>query len=137
MARSIAAAAITAIAAAGLLVASGTAHADCDKGPTFTSQDSGITYVCFDGQYGEGGLVEIPGNGVFRVGVEVAPSTYRSAGPDSPGGTCSWSTHRTLAASPSDIVEGNKSTGQLYAVIPPTVAAFESTGCQNWHWVSS
>jgi hypothetical protein len=137
MARAVAAAAITALTAAGLLAAPGAARAECDKGPTFTSRDSGITYVCVNGQYGESGYVQIPGNGVFRVGAEVAPGTYRSAGPDSPGGTCSWSTHRTLGASVSDMVDGNTSTGQLYVVIPSTVAAFESAGCQTWHWVSS
>jgi hypothetical protein len=139
----------------GAVYAAGAAHADCPEGSSYTSQDSGITYHCVRGQYHEGpygGLPRgVPGNGVFRVGVDVAPGTYRTNGPTSAGATCSWATHRTLGAGwlgippiarpddvsgTSDIVDGNASTGQLYAKIPPTVAAFETNGCQPWQRVS-
>jgi hypothetical protein len=74
----------------------------------------------------------IPGNGVFQVGAEVAPGTYKSAGPSPAGGMCSWTTHSSLGVSMDDIVDGNASTGQIYAQIPATVKAFETVGCSTW-----
>jgi hypothetical protein len=35
-----------------------------------------------------------------------------------------------------DIVDGNASSGQLYAQIPATVKAFETVGCATWMKVS-
>ncbi|MCW2689820.1 MAG: conserved hypothetical secreted protein [Mycobacterium sp.] len=132
----------------GALYTTGAAHASCVEGSSYTSPDSGIMYLCIGGEPEEGGYlpgtdvfvqadghVVIPGNGVFRVGVAAA-GTYRSAGSASSGGTCSWATHRTLGAGSSDIVDRNASTGQLYAQIPSTVAAFETNGCQPWQKVS-
>lgn len=78
----------------------------------------------------------IPGDGVFRVGVDVAPGTYKSAGPSISGSMCSWSTHSSVGVSMDDMVDGNASSGQLYANIPATVKAFETIGCQTWVRVS-
>lgn len=48
---------------------------------------------------------QFPGDGVFLVGTDIAPGTYRTEGPSNPLilvfgrvselSTCSWSTHRT------------------------------------------
>lgn len=78
----------------------------------------------------------IPGDGMFRVGVDIAPGTYKSAGPSSRDGMCSWSTHSAVGVSSDDMVDANASSGQLYASIPGTVKAFQTTGCQTWVKIS-
>lgn len=89
---------------------------------------------------------QIPGNGVFHVGTEIAPGTYHTQGPSnplilvfgkvSPLSTCSWLTHSTPGASNDDIVDANSSLGPMYAKVPATVAAFETMNCQPWTRVS-
>jgi hypothetical protein len=88
----------------------------------------------------------IPGNGVFRVGPEIAPGLYHSDGPSNPLiivlgkvsdlSTCTWFTHSTPAATKEDVVDTNTSMGPLYVKIPATVAAFESLNCRPWTRVS-
>jgi hypothetical protein len=88
----------------------------------------------------------IPGNGVFHVGTDIAPGTYHTQGPSnplilvfgkvSPLSTCSWLTHSTPGAGNDDIVDSNSSMGPMYAKVPATVAAFETTNCQPWTQVS-
>ncbi|WP_099024697.1 hypothetical protein [Mycolicibacterium palauense] len=89
---------------------------------------------------------QIPGNGVFRVGVDIEPGTYRSQGPStplilvfgdvSPISFCSWSTHSTPAAGDGDLVDANSSLGPVYATVPATVVAFRTANCQPWTRVS-
>ncbi len=85
---------------------------------------------------------QIPGNGVFLVGTDILPGTYRTEGPANPLilifgrvselSTCSWSTHSTPAASTDDIVDTNTSMGPMSVVIPATVAAFQTMNCKLW-----
>ncbi|MDC9006013.1 hypothetical protein [Mycobacterium marinum] len=85
---------------------------------------------------------QIPGNGVFLVGTDMLPGTYRTEGPANPLilvfgrvselSTCSWSTHSTPAASTDDIIDTNTSMGPMSVVIPPTVAAFQTMNCKLW-----
>jgi len=85
----------------------------------------------------------IPGNGVFQVGVDIAPGLYRTAGSAStwgvwinnvptPASMCSWFTYSTPDANKDHIVQANTSVGQMFASIPSTVKAFESQNCQPW-----
>ncbi|GAB7142504.1 hypothetical protein [Mycobacterium riyadhense] len=85
---------------------------------------------------------QIPGDGVFLVGTDIAPGTYRTEGPSNPLilvfgrvselSTCVWSTHSTPTPSPADIVNTNTSMGPMTVVIPPTVAAFQTMNCKLW-----
>lgn len=52
----------------------------------------------------------IPGDGTFRVGIDVAPGTYKSSGGTSPSGSCYWYRHATVGGS-NDILDSNSSTG--------------------------
>jgi hypothetical protein len=89
---------------------------------------------------------QIPGNGVFQVGPDIAPGLYHTNGPSNPLilifgkvsdlSTCSWFTHSTPAASKQDVVETNSSLSPMYANVPATVKAFESMNCQPWTRVS-
>ncbi|WP_239657404.1 hypothetical protein [Mycobacterium riyadhense] len=85
---------------------------------------------------------QIPGDGVFLVGTDIAPGTYRTEGPSNPLilvfgrvselSTCVWSTHSTPTPSPADIVNTNTSMGPMTVVIPPTVAALQTMNCKLW-----
>lgn len=88
-------------------------------------------------------LDPIPGNGVFQVGVDVAPGLYRTGGTGSTFGLfingvptaesmCSWFTYDTPDASREHVVQAGTSVGPMYATIPVTVKAFESQNCQPW-----
>lgn len=89
--------------------------------------------------------VQIPGNGVFLVGTDMPPGTYRTAGPANPLilvfgrvselSTCSWSTHSAPAATADDIIDTNTSMGPMSVVIPPTVVAFQTMNCKLWERV--
>ena len=85
----------------------------------------------------------IPGNGVFRVGPEIAPGLYRTGGTASTWGVwinniptqdemCSWFTYSTPDANKQNVVQANSSMGPMYANINTTIKAFESRNCQPW-----
>ena len=85
----------------------------------------------------------IPGNGVFRVGIDIAPGLYHTGGSGSVFGVwindvptqasmCSWFTYSTPGAAKDHVVQTNTSIGPMYANINETVMAFESQNCQPW-----
>jgi len=88
----------------------------------------------------------VPGNGVFRVGPEIAPGTYQTQGPSTPlvlvfGDVapisfCSWTTYSTPGTNKADIVDSNSSLGPMYAKVPASVATFETANCHPWTKVS-
>ena len=88
-------------------------------------------------------LDPIPGNGVFRVGPDIAPGLYRTGGTASTWGVwinniptqdemCSWFTYSTPDANKENVVQANSSMGPMYATINTTIKAFESRNCQPW-----
>ncbi|QUR69876.1 hypothetical protein F6B93_16115 [Mycobacterium spongiae] len=87
-------------------------------------------------------MAQIPGNGVFQVGTEILPGTYRTEGPANPLilifgrvselSTCSWSMHSAPDANPGNIVNTNTSMGPMTVVIPPTVVSFQTANCKIW-----
>lgn len=74
----------------------------------------------------------IPGDGVYSVGDEAAPGTYKSAGPSMADGVCVWSTYSTMVNDYDSLLDSNSSMGKLYAVISTGAAAFETMGCSTW-----
>lgn len=86
---------------------------------------------------------EIPGNGVFLVGPDIAPGLYHTGGSASAFGVwinnvptqdsmCSWFTYSTPDAAKDHVLQTNTSIGPMYANINSTVKAFESQNCQTW-----
>lgn len=73
----------------------------------------------------------ISGDGTYRVGVDVQPGVYVSAGGAS-GFPCVWFRHRTLGADPSDIIDSNASQGQQIVTIAGADATFETSSCKPW-----
>lgn len=66
-----------------------------------------------------------PGNGVFIVGTDIQPGTYRAEGAGRP---CYWA----RLAAPDDILDNNLGEGQQIAVIEAGDALFETSGCTDW-----
>jgi len=89
---------------------------------------------------------EIPGDGVFQVGAEIAPGLYHTNGPSNPyvpvfgeviaESMCRWLTYGTPDANKDHVVGTDSSMGPMYANVPATVAAFETVNCQPWTRVS-
>lgn len=88
-------------------------------------------------------LDPVPGNGVFRVGIDIAPGLYHTGGTGSVFGVwindvptqdsmCSWFTYSTPDAANDHVLQTNTSIGPMYANINETVMAFKSQNCQPW-----
>lgn len=74
--------------------------------------------------------IGFPGDGVFRVNVDIQPGLYASGAPRI---ACTWVRHATLGnSSMADAIDTGTSQGQQYARIARTDAAFETTGCTPW-----
>ena len=69
----------------------------------------------------------IDADGIYKVGADIAPCTYASAGPVSDG-TCSW---RRVSAANETIDNALTHKPQVVS-IEPTDATFKTSGCQAW-----
>ncbi|CQD11791.1 lipoprotein [Mycobacterium lentiflavum] len=92
-------------------------------------------YSCPTGTPSASAAASIPGEGTFRIGVDIPPGTYKSLGGSSPGRTCYWFRHATVGGS-NDVLDSGSSTGQQYVTIAPTDGTFETSFCQPWATVS-
>ena len=70
-------------------------------------------------------------DGTYRVGVDILPGTYRSAGPR-PGGEsdCYWA--RLSSLNSTDIITNDISTGPQTVKVLPADTAFLTHSCQTW-----
>lgn len=70
------------------------------------------------------------GSGVWLVGVDVTPGTYRSTG-SVDGRYCLWSRHDTAAGGPSDgvITSDGSFDGQMLVTIEATDVVFRTNDC--------
>jgi len=80
-------------------------------------------------------VATIPGDGMFRVGADIQPGTYRSAGP-SGDVSCSWNRLSALSRRTEAWIDSGTSNGQQYVTIAPTDVAFWNQFCQPWTLVS-
>jgi hypothetical protein len=69
----------------------------------------------------------IDADGIYKVGADIAPGTYASAGPANDG-TCSW---KRISASNETIDNALTHKPQVVS-IEPTDATFKTSGCQTW-----
>ncbi|MBY8344855.1 hypothetical protein LXH13_24170 [Streptomyces spinosirectus] len=68
--------------------------------------------------------------GMFRVGADIAPGTYRSTG--NSDGTCYWERAKDAGHSLGSIIANNNATGTAVVTISSSDAYFKTTGCQDW-----
>lgn len=67
-----------------------------------------------------------PGDGTWRVGVDIKPGTYRSSG----GDACYWA--RLYGFAGNSQIENHVGPGPTVVTIAPTDAGFESYKCGTW-----
>jgi hypothetical protein len=73
-------------------------------------------------------------DGTYRVGTDIVPGTYRSAGASPEGESdCYWA--RLNSLNPTHIISNNISTGPQTVTILPTDAAFLTHSCLVWHQI--
>lgn len=71
-------------------------------------------------------------DGTYRVGTDIVPGTYRSAGPSPEGASdCYWA--RLSSLNETHIIDSNISTGPQVVMIQPSDRAFLTHSCQPWH----
>ncbi|MBK3581260.1 hypothetical protein JHN63_47340 [Streptomyces sp. MBT65] len=68
--------------------------------------------------------------GMFRVGADIAPGTYRSTG--NTDDLCYWERSKDAAHGPDSILANANVTGTAVVTISPTDAYFKTTGCKDW-----
>jgi hypothetical protein len=71
------------------------------------------------------------GPGTYQVGVDIAPGTYRTAGP-SGSTSCYWARLRDLSGGGNNIIANDLQQGPTVAAIAASDAAFTTAGCQTW-----
>jgi hypothetical protein len=69
-----------------------------------------------------------PGDGLFLVGVDVRPGTYRNAG----GENCYWARLRSTSGELGAIIANDNPTGPTVVTIRSTDKAFETSNCATW-----
>ncbi|HTY31356.1 hypothetical protein [Mycobacterium sp.] len=70
-------------------------------------------------------------DGTYRVGTDIVPGTYRSAGPSPEGDSdCYWARLNSLNS--THIIDSNISTGAQVVMIQPSDRAFLTHSCQTW-----
>lgn len=78
------------------------------------------------------------GDGVWLVGADVQPGTYRSTGP-SGDGYCMWSRHDSAAGGPMDGIiasDGDFDSRQMIVTIESSDVLFRTSGCAPFEKVS-
>ncbi|MGW7048502.1 hypothetical protein ACWGDT_38750 [Streptomyces avermitilis] len=68
--------------------------------------------------------------GMYRVGVDIAPGTYRSTG--NTDDLCYWERAKDALHSIESIRANNNVTGSAVVTISASDAYFKTTGCQEW-----
>lgn len=102
-------AAAAAIVLAGWSAAGGSASADPEAPPAPA-----------------GPKTTIDADGIYKVGADIAPGTYASAGPVD--GTCSWK----RASAANETIDNAITKKPQVVSIMPTDATFKTSGCQAW-----
>ncbi|MDT7792650.1 MAG: hypothetical protein QOD59_2086 [Mycobacterium sp.] len=69
-------------------------------------------------------------DGTYRVGTDIVPGTYRSAGPRRREADCYWA--RLDGLDPDHIIKNEISADPQVVVIQPTDTAFATHSCQPW-----
>jgi len=68
--------------------------------------------------------------GMFRVGADIAPGTYRSTG--NADDSCYWERAKDAEQSLHSIIANNNVTGTAVVTISASDGYFKTTGCKDW-----
>ncbi|MER5929666.1 hypothetical protein [Streptomyces sp. NPDC002054] len=76
---------------------------------------------------------EIKGDGgMVRVGADIAPGTYKSAGPAEGSIGCYWERAKNAEHGLESIAANDNPTGPAVVTISPKDGYFKTTGCADW-----
>ena len=67
-------------------------------------------------------------DGIFRIGTDIQPGTYKNEGTD----FCYWARLSGLSGESTDILSNDNPRGQTYVTIEASDYAFESQNCGTW-----
>ncbi|MBT2452941.1 hypothetical protein J7F03_39120 [Streptomyces sp. ISL-43] len=70
--------------------------------------------------------------GMLKVGVDIAPGTYKSAGSTEDGTGCYWERTKDASGSTDSITANENPTGQAVVTIAAGDGYFKTTDCQDW-----
>ncbi|MFD9519417.1 hypothetical protein [Streptomyces sp. NPDC059979] len=70
--------------------------------------------------------------GMLKVGTDIAPGTYKSAGPAEEGGGCYWERAKSAGHDVDSIIANENPTGPAVVTIAAGDAYFKTTGCADW-----
>jgi hypothetical protein len=76
-------------------------------------------------------------DGMYQVGVDVQPGTYKTAGPADPSNECYWRRVSNLSGDSGSTLAFNFSAGQQVVEIMSTDVGFETKNCQPWQRASN
>ncbi|MGW5428204.1 hypothetical protein ACWET9_13435 [Streptomyces sp. NPDC004059] len=68
--------------------------------------------------------------GMFKVGTDIAPGTYKSTG--NADDSCYWERTKDAEHGLNSIIANNNVTGTAVVTISPSDAYFKTTGCGDW-----
>jgi hypothetical protein len=75
----------------------------------------------------------LPGDGVYLVGTEVAPGTYRAS---SPGDYCYWERLSGLSGEFDDLITNGLGAADSTVTISGSDTAFSTDGCGSWQRIN-
>ncbi|MFB6618580.1 hypothetical protein ACIGFK_27440 [Streptomyces sp. NPDC085524] len=70
--------------------------------------------------------------GMLKVGTDVAPGTYKSAGPAEDGAGCYWERSKSAAHDLDSIIANENPTGSAVVTIGADDAYFKTNDCADW-----
>ncbi|MBM9504994.1 hypothetical protein [Actinacidiphila acididurans] len=73
---------------------------------------------------------QISGDGMYKVGADMQPGTYRSTG--NADGNCYWERAKDALHGTDSIIANDNVTGTAIVTIAHTDAYFKSSGCGDW-----
>ena len=74
-------------------------------------------------------LVEVPSEGIYAVGQQIAPGTYTSTANSS---SCYWARLSDFSGTVDGIIENDFTSGQQIITIESTDIGFKTSGCGKW-----
>jgi hypothetical protein len=77
----------------------------------------------------------IPGEGTFRVGIDMQPGNYTSS-PAQASMSCYGFRLKDLSGDPSATINAVEGDGPVYITIQPSDAGFKTQGCITWQTVN-
>jgi hypothetical protein len=121
--------AVVGLVTAGTLAACGT---DTSSGSTDLKKPAATTSTVTKSAQPAGPKTSF-GDGKYKVGRDIAPGTYRTAGPaDSSLPNCYWAREKNDSGELDAIIANDDAVGQT-SVTVNTGEFFETNGCQTWH----